>query len=257
MATFLFDKIIFGPVKSRRLGVSLGINLLPNDSKYCTYDCVYCECGWTYKNHKAKLHTRQEVYSALDIMLQQMQNEGNPPDNITFAGNGEPTVHPDFAGIIDDTIDLRDKYFPEAQISVLSNATQVHKESVMGALKKVDQNILKLDAASDRLLQIINRPVGKLDTRTIVERLKKFKGDLTIQTMFIKGSFEGNDFDNTTPEELTAWIELLKEIKPKNVMIYPIERDTPTSGLYKIPEDELEAIGNLVRAIGIEAFVYA
>jgi len=257
MATFLFDKIIFGPVKSRRLGVSLGINLLPNDSKYCTYDCVYCECGWTYKNHKAKLHAREEVSKALDLMLHKMLKEGNPPDNITFAGNGEPTVHPDFAGIIDDTIALRNKHFPEAQISVLSNATQVHKEAVMEALKKVDQNILKLDAANDRLLRIINRPTGKLDTRTIVERLKKFDGDLTIQTMFIRGSYKGEDFDNTTPVEVAAWLKLIKEINPKNVMIYPIERDTPTTGLYKIAKEELEAIGEQVRALGIETFVYA
>jgi len=257
MATFLFDKIIFGPVKSRRLGVSLGINLLPNDSKYCTYDCVYCECGWTFKNHKVKLHTQAEVYKALDIMLQQMLEDNNPPDNITFAGNGEPTVHPNFSAIIDDTIELRDKYFPNAQISVLSNATQVHKEEVMQALKKVDQNILKLDTANDRLLGIINRPTGKLDTRTIVDRLKKFEGDLSIQTMFIRGTYNGEDFDNTTPNEVAAWLKLLQEIKPKNVMIYPIERDTPTSGLIKIPKEELDIIGEQVRNIGIETFVYA
>ena len=257
MATFLFDKIIFGPVKSRRLGVSLGINLLPNDSKYCTYDCVYCECGWTFKNHKVKLHTQAEVYKALDIMLQQMLEDNNPPDNITFAGNGEPTVHPNFSAIIDDTIELRDKYFPNAQISVLSNATQVQKEEVMQALKKVDQNILKLDTANDRLLGIINRPTGKLDTRTIVDRLKKFEGDLSIQTMFIRGTYNGEDFDNTTPNEVAAWLKLLQEIKPKNVMIYPIERDTPTSGLIKIPKEELDIIGEQVRNIGIETFVYA
>jgi len=256
MGTFLFDKIIFGPVKSRRLGVSLGINLLPNDSKYCTYDCVYCECGWTYKNHKAKLHSREEVYKALDLMLRQMLEEGNSPDNITFAGNGEPTVHPNFAGIIDDTIKLRNQYFPKAQISVLSNATQVHKDSVMQALKKVDQNILKLDTASDELLRIINRPIAKLDVKTIVERLKRFKGDLTIQTMFIRGSYNNEYFDNSNPKEVAAWLELLKEIKAKKVMIYPIERDTPTSGLFKIPKDELEVIGEQVRSLGIETHVY-
>ncbi len=256
MSTFLFDKIIFGPVKSRRLGVSLGINLLPNNSKYCTYDCVYCECGWTYKNHKARLHARNEVYKALDLKLQQMLAEGNPPDNITFAGNGEPTVHPDFAGIIDDTIELRDKYFPEAQISVLSNATQVHKESVMEALKKVDQNILKLDAASDRLLRIINRPTGKLDTRTIVERLKKFEGKLIIQTMFIRGSYQGENFDNTTDNEVRDWLELIKEINPKKIMIYPIERGTPTNDLEKISKEKLEEIAKQARAIGFEVTVY-
>jgi len=257
MATFLFDKIIFGPVKSRRLGVSLGINLLPNDSKYCTYDCVYCECGWTYKNHKAKLHPRSEVFKALDLMLQQMLAEGNPPDNITFAGNGEPTVHPDFAGIIDDTIELRNKYFPKAQISVLSNATQIHKKSVMQALLKVDRNILKLDTANDDLLRIINRPTGKLDTKTIVNRLKKFDSKLTIQSMFIRGEYQGESFDNTTTEEVEKWLDLLLEIKPKNVMIYPIERDTPTSGLVKIPKEELEAIAEKVRKAGLDVLVYS
>jgi wyosine [tRNA(Phe)-imidazoG37] synthetase (radical SAM superfamily) len=257
MATFLFDKIIFGPVKSRRLGVSLGVNLLPNDSKYCTYDCVYCECGWTYKNHKAKLHPREEVYKALDLMLQQMKADNMPPDNITFAGNGEPTVHPDFAGIIDDTILLRDKYFPEAKISVLSNATQVHKDSVMQALLKVDQNILKLDTANDDLLRIINRPTGKLDTRTIVERLKKFGGNLSVQTMFIRGEYKGEIFDNTTAEEVDKWLDLLLEIKPKNVMIYPIERDTPTSGLIKISKEELDIIAEKVRNKGLEVLVYS
>jgi wyosine [tRNA(Phe)-imidazoG37] synthetase (radical SAM superfamily) len=257
MATFLFDKIIFGPVKSRRLGVSLGVNLLPNDSKYCTYDCVYCECGWTYKNHKAKLHPREEVYKALDLMLQQMKADNMPPDNITFAGNGEPTVHPDFAGIIDDTILLRDKYFPEAKISVLSNATQVHKDSVMQALLKVDQNILKLDTANDDLLRIINRPTGKLNTRTIVERLKKFEGNLSVQTMFIRGEYKGEIFDNTTAEEVDKWLDLLLEIKPKNVMIYPIERDTPTSGLIKISKEELDIIAEKVRNKGLEVLVYS
>jgi wyosine [tRNA(Phe)-imidazoG37] synthetase (radical SAM superfamily) len=257
MATFLFDKIIFGPVKSRRLGVSLGVNLLPNDSKYCTYDCVYCECGWTYKNHKAKLHPREEVYKALDLMLQQMKADNMPPDNITFAGNGEPTVHPDFAGIIDDTILLRDKYFPKAKISVLSNATQVHKDSVMQALLKVDQNILKLDTANDDLLRIINRPTGKLDTRTIVERLKKFGGNLSVQTMFIRGEYKGEIFDNTTAEEVDKWLDLLLEIKPKNVMIYPIERDTPTSGLIKISKEELDIIAEKVRNKGLEVLVYS
>ena len=256
MATFLFDKIIFGPVQSRRLGVSLGINLLPNDSKYCTFDCIYCECGWTYSNHKAKLHPREEVYRALDRMLSQMKADGRAPDNITFAGNGEPTVHPEFPGIIDDTIELRDKYFPEAKISVLSNATQIHKEQVVNALRKVDGNILKLDTANDELLQLINRPAGKLDVRTIVERMKVFRGDLTIQSMFIRGSFEGKSFDNTTDAEVDKWIKLLLEIRPKNVMIYPIERDTPAKGLEKIPKAELEKIAAKVRKHGIDTLVY-
>ena len=257
MATFLFNEIIFGPVKSRRLGVSLGVNLLPEDYKYCTYDCLYCECGWTFNNNaKLKLHSREEIKEALDKQLQQMKSEGNTPDNITFAGNGEPTIHPEFAGVIDDTIELRNKYFQKAQISVLSNATQIHKASIVEALNKVDQNILKLDSAIDETYQVLNRPKAKLDVATLVERLQVFKGNLAIQTLFIRGEYKGQHFDNTTEEEVGKWIELIKIIKPKHIMIYPIARDTPHADLQKIDAKTLNAIGDRVRAEGFDVSIY-
>jgi len=257
MPTFLFNEIIFGPVKSRRLGVSLGVNLLPEDYKYCTYNCLYCECGWTLKSdEKVKLHTREEIKQTLEAKLQEMLSNNYPPDNITFAGNGEPTIHPEFAEIIDDTIELRDKYFPKAQISVLSNATQIHKSNIVKALLKVDQNILKLDSAIDKTYKIINQPISKIDVRTLVDRLKVFKGNLSIQTLFIRGNYKGEYFDNTTEEEVNNWIELLQEIKPKNVMIYPIARDTPHSDLEKIDTETLNRIGKKVRSLGFNVNIY-
>ena len=257
MPTFLFDEIIFGPVKSRRLGVSLGVNLLPEDYKYCTYNCLYCECGWTLKsNKKVKLHSREVIKATLELKLQEMVAENNPPDNITFAGNGEPTIHPEFAEIIDDTIEMRDLYFPNAKISVLSNATQIHKEKIVKALLKVDQNILKLDSAFDETYQIINQPLSKIDVKTLVERLKVFNGELAIQTLFIKGNYKGEHFDNTTDLEVDKWLELLQEIKPKMVMIYPIARDTPHSDLKKIDTNTLNKIGDRVRKLGFNVNVY-
>jgi len=257
MPTFLFNEIIFGPVKSRRLGVSLGVNLLPEDYKYCTYNCLYCECGWTLKsNSKVKLHTRDEIKQTLDAKLQEMLEDNNPPDNITFAGNGEPTIHPEFAEVIDDTIELRNNYFPTAKISVLSNATQIHKPKVVSALLKVDQNILKLDSAIDRTYKVLNQPIADISVRTLVDRLKVFNGNLSIQTLFIRGNYKGEHFDNTTEEEVTGWLELLKEIKPKMVMIYPIARDTPHSDLEKIDSNTLSRIGKRVKDLGFSVNIY-
>jgi wyosine [tRNA(Phe)-imidazoG37] synthetase (radical SAM superfamily) len=248
MATFLFNDIIFGPIQSRRLGVSLGVNLLPEDYKYCTYDCLYCECGWTLQSkEKLKLHHREEISQALRNQLQKMQAEGKGPDTITFAGNGEPTIHPEFAKIIDDTIALRDEFFPQAKISVLSNATQIHRKEIIAALLKVDQNILKLDSAIDETFQLINRPKVKITVADLVDRLCVFEGKLAIQTLFVKGNYQGKHFDNTTEIELEAWMSALRKIKPQMVMIYPIDRDTPHTDLEKIGKEVMEKIGNRVR----------
>jgi len=258
MATFLFDEIIFGPVKSRRLGVSLGVNLLPEDYKFCTYDCLYCECGWTLEtNKKIELHSKEVIKETLEAKLKEMLSNNEIPDNITFAGNGEPTIHPAFAEIIDDTIELRNKYFPKAQISVLSNATQIHKQSVIDALNKVDQNILKLDSAVDSTFEIINQPKTSLNVAKLVDRLKVFQGQLIIQTMFIRGEYKGVAFDNTTDYEVGEWIKILQHIKPKEVMIYPIARDTPLQGLEKISSEKLNEIGDKVTKLGIKIKVYS
>lgn len=251
MATFLFDKIIFGPVKSRRLGVSLGVNLLPTDSKFCNFNCIYCECGWTpgSAQMKANFHDRKLVKDTLHKKLEEMVAEGNPPDVITFAGNGEPTVHPEFANVIADTLETRDAIVPNCKVAVLSNATMLHKKEVFDALALVDQNILKLDSAFNPTIQQINQPLGKLDVNRLVEQLKGYKGDLIIQTMFLRGSLDNKIVDNTTNKELEAWLGLIKEIAPRQVMIYTIARDTPAPTLEKVPLHELEAIAERVRTI--------
>lgn len=249
MSTFLFDQTVFGPVISRRLGISLGINLLPNDSKLCSFDCIYCECGWNPEKGtvKAILPSRIEVKRMLRAKLTLMKNEGELPDVITFAGNGEPTMHPDFAGIIDDTILIRKELCPLARIAVLSNSTMLHKPSVVDALKRVDDNILKLDSAIPETIRLLDQPVGRFDLENVVSNIKKFDGHQIIQTMFIRGNYNGAIIDNTTETEQTAWIALLQRIRPNLVMIYTIARDTPVSELRKVSTDELEIIAARVR----------
>ena len=259
MATFLFDKIIFGPVKSRRLGVSLGVNLLPTNVKVCSFDCIYCECGLTPKKNteKGTLPTREEVRQKLEEKLQEMAGRNQLPDVITFAGNGEPTLHREFAGIIDDTIELRNQWAPEARIAVLSNAGMLHKEDVFTALLKVEDNIQKLDSAYPETVELLDCPRGNFSLEKVVGQLKNFKGNVIIQTMFVRGSFKGKLIDNTTEKEVWAWIELLKIIKPSQVMIYTIARDTPIDTLEKIPLEKLNEIAGRVEKAGFKVQVSA
>ncbi len=253
MAVFLFDKIIFGPVTSRRLGVSLGINLLPIDSKLCNFNCIYCECGWTPKHkHKSKFHSRKLVSSKLEAKLKEMYENKEALDVITYAGNGEPTMHKEFAGVIDDTISLRNKYFPKVRIAVLSNATLIHKPSVIEALRKIDDNILKIDSAFDETIQILNQPIGVYKLKNIIESLNGFDNNLIIQTMFLRGNYNGNYIDNTTKKEIDAWFEIVKKINPPMLMIYTIARDTPTDGLEKITYKELKQIASRVEKLNIK-----
>jgi len=258
MSTFLFDDIVFGPVNSRRFGVSLGINLLPVGYKFCTFNCVYCECGWTFKENSKKhpLPTRQEIFKRLNVVLDQMKTLDMPPDNITFAGNGEPTIHPEFAEVIDDTILLRNKYFPDAEITVLSNSTMLHKSSVFDALNKIENNVLKIDSVIEKTYRLLNQPYAKTSLKTIIDNIKRFNGNQVIQTLFIRGKYGEKVIDNTTDEEINPWLKVLKEINPKYVMLYPIERDTPVSGLDKISKNELDKISKLVEAIGIKTKTY-
>ena len=258
MATFLFDKIIFGPVRSRRLGNSLGINLLPATKKVCNFSCIYCECGWTsdIKIIDILFPRREEVYSALESKLSSMKEKNQPPNVITFAGNGEPTLHPEFPAIIDDCIELRNKYFPEAKIAVLSNSTTITIPLIKEALLKVDMNILKLDSGFDLTVKVHNQPRVNVKLTELIENLKRFNGQLIIQTLFIRGTRNGQKIDNTTPEELEVWLKAVEIIKPSEVMIYTFSRDTPEGGeLHKVPLKELNKIASMVRKLGIETRV--
>jgi wyosine [tRNA(Phe)-imidazoG37] synthetase (radical SAM superfamily) len=258
MATFLFDKIIFGPVRSRRLGVSLGINLLPTKRKICNFNCIYCECGWTRDIEKAISHLpgREEVYNALDSKLSELIKKNIIPDVITYAGNGEPTLHPDFPGIIDDSIILRDKYFKKTRIAVLSNATTISNPLIKSALLKVDQNILKLDSAFDSTIKIHNQPRVNVNVEELINNLIGFDGKLIIQTLFLRGIHNGKVVDNTTRVEIREWLKAIERIKPSEVMIYTISRDTPEGArLNKVPLNELKGIAALVESIGIRTQV--
>ena len=252
MSTIIYPSPIFGPVHSRRLGVSLGINLLPGDGKTCTFDCIYCECGFNADfRPKQKMPTREEVAMALEAKLQDMQKNGPAPDVFTFAGNGEPTANPHFPEIISDTIHLRNRYFPQAKVSVLSNSTMILKPRIREALMKVDNNILKLDTVAPNYIRKVDRPTGLYDLHRIIESMKLFDGHLIIQTMFMKGSFNGEDVDNTGEEYVAPWLEAVKEIGPQQVMIYTIDRETPARQLIKASHEELDAIRDRVKAMGI------
>lgn len=258
MSTFLFDDIVFGPVQSRRLGVSLGINLLPVKAKVCSFNCIYCECGWTHKDEKHEtLPKREEVEARLESILRDREQNGLSIDSITFAGNGEPTLHPQFSEIVDDTVKLRQKYFPNARISVLSNATMIIRPEIFHALQKVDDNILKLDSAIQSTVEIINSPSSNFRVNDLIQNLMLFNGNLTIQTMFIRGQFNDQPFDNTASTEIEKWLEALQQIKPKMVMIYSIARDTPAQDVLKVSKSELNAIAEKVKELGFNVQVSA
>ena len=248
MSTIIYPSPIFGPVHSRRLGISLGINLLPADGKICSFNCIYCECGFN-EDHRPTLPmpTREEVAEKLEEKLRQMVTDGQLPDVLTFAGNGEPTCHPHFAEIIDDTIRLRDQYCPMAKVSVLSNATMIHKKEVQDALMRVDNNIQKLDTVDPIYINKVDRPNGAYDVNRIIEDMKAFNGHVIIQTMFMRGA----GVDNTDEEYVAPWLEAVKDIKPQQVMIYTIDRETPAHGLLKATHEQLDAIRDRVIVAGI------
>ena len=251
----LFDSIVYGPIHSRRLGVSLGMNLMPTTAKLCTFDCVYCECGWNQPVSHPVLPTRQQVREALASKLSILNA---PLDVITFSGNGEPTLHPDFLGIIQDTCTLRDQYCPQAKISVLSNSTQLGRPDVVEALRLCDNRILKLDSAIDATMHLIDQPVNpNLSVEQIAQWLSVFEGDFTLQTCFLRGEYNGQIIDNTTSEELSAWYAMVQRLQPKHVMIYVIDRATPLQTLSKIPAPEMEAIAAPLRKKGINVIVSA
>jgi len=257
MATLLFDRIVYGPVFSRRLGVSLGVNISPPDGKRCSFNCIYCECGLNEQRRpKQKSPQRETVQQAIEAKLLQLQHERIVPDVITFSGNGEPTLHPEFAAIIDDTLALRDRFCPQTRVAVLSNSTMLHDERVFHALCNVDDNIMKLDSVSDRRIRQIDDPVNvNFSSENLIRQLCRFKGQLIIQTIFLRGERDGFVIDNTSDKEVTWWIEALKQINPRKVMIYTIDRETPIKSLQKIPACELEVIAERVRKEGITATV--
>jgi wyosine [tRNA(Phe)-imidazoG37] synthetase (radical SAM superfamily) len=258
MDTILFNSIIFGPVQSRRLGKSLGINLLPDDHKICNFDCIYCECGWNQPKNKSQhpLPSREQVSEALEEAMIRIISNNETVDYISFAGNGEPTLHPYFKKIMEDTVALRNKYLPQVKIAVLSNAALLNKKHVLEGMLMADLPIMKLDAGTEETFTLINQPVGKRTLRWIINHLHYFRGNLAIQTLFFKGNYNNKYIDNTTNEEVTAWLEILTEIKPKMVMIYSLDRNTPAKNLEVIPRKNLIEIAARAVEKELNAYVY-
>ena len=248
---------VFGPIHSRRLGISLGINLLPADGKWCSFDCIYCECGLNKDNRaKESLPTMEEVISKLEAKILELKGDGIVPDVLTFAGNGEPTLHPDFPAVVDGVIRIRNQYCPNAKVSILSNSTQIHRKEICEALLKLDNNILKLDTVSPEYINMVDRPNEAYSMQLVIDSMKLFDGNLIVQTMFMTGvDSEGRNVDNTGDEYVLPYIETLKEIAPRQVMIYTIDRETPVQSLRKASHEQLDGIAEKIRKAGIEVSI--
>jgi len=255
---FLWDKIAFGPISSRRLGNSLGINVSPTHVKICSFDCIYCECGWTLeKSIDSQLfYSVEEIVAAIEVKLRQCKETNTLIDSITFSGNGEPTLHPQFNQIIDALVVLRDKYYPETAITCLSNATQLANEKVFAALQKIENPILKLDAVTEPLFQLINKPTIVISAEEVIKQLQQLNGNFILQTLFFKGEIDGQYFNNTNEPHLSLWLEVVKQLHPKKAMIYSLDRNTPAQALEKIPPEKLQDIVRQVQVSGVLAEAY-
>ena len=233
------EETVFGPIRSRRLGNSLGINLLPRKGKLCNFDCIYCECGWNADGREDReLPSGREVIEALKTALENCKDRGIPVDSITFSGDGEPTLHPEFPSIVDGVIELRDRYFPQSKVTVLSNATQVHREEVLRSLRKVDNPVMKIDAATTAGARLINRPASGYSVEAVVEALKDFEGDFILQTMFLKAPF----FDSSEKTNLEGWMNIVRQLRPRQIMVYTLDRPAPMEGLRKFTVEQMEAL---------------
>lgn len=249
----LREETVFGPIRSRRLGVSLGINLLPSDGKVCNFDCIYCECGWNRDGAGGgPLPTAAEVRTALKSKLESLGDWCAEVDSITFSGDGEPTLNPDFPQIIDDTLALRDEFCPGASVSVLSNATRVDRQEIFRALRKVDNPIMKIDAPTTALAARINRPAPGYDVSRVVKSLEKFGGDFVLQTMFLRSEL----FDSSSPEVLGGWMDIVRTLKPRKVMVYTVDRPTPASCISKLSVGEMESLVKPLVGEGFDVSIY-
>lgn len=252
MPTILFHSVVFGPIKSRRLGNSLGINLMPKNGKLCSFDCIYCECGWNRNGTNDRtIPSKETVFGEMDTVFARLKAENTPVDTITFSGNGEPTLHPDFPEIIDYTLEMRDRFFPNAAISVLSNASMTGKKEIREALMKVTNPILKIDSGLEEYIHLVDNPAGKYSLKDTIENLRIFNGNFILQTMFLKGTVNGRRIDLTSPESTVPWREIVLDLRPREVMMYTIDRETPAKDLEKVTVEEMEAIAAPLKAQGI------
>lgn len=235
-----FDSIVFGPIRSRRLGSSLGVNLLPADGKICNFDCIYCECGLDRDGRTStSIPALEDVKSALRQGIASAAESGVEVDSITFSGNGEPTLHPDFPEIIKETLALRDRFYPSAVVSVLSNATRLDKPEVVAALRSVDCPILKLDAVNDAMLRDMNVPAAGLSVDAIIDGMRRFEGEFVLQTMLLMADRPSLADD---PEALARWMDIVRQLRPRLVTLYSLDRPAPVKGLQRLSAQQMQEL---------------
>jgi wyosine [tRNA(Phe)-imidazoG37] synthetase (radical SAM superfamily) len=247
----LFHDIIYGPVKSRRFGYSLGINLLPTNSKICTFNCIYCECGWNPDKTVNNFADKNEIFTYLEEVLTTIKETNSPLDVITFAGNGEPTLHPDFEEIVSIVLSLRNKLAENKPIVLLTNGTTLHQPKIQNAIKNIDIPVFKIDSAVEETRNLINKPFKNYDFEAYIKNLKLLNQTKVIQTMFLKGHIGNIYIDNTTEKELNALIKIYKTINPSYVMLYSLDRKPPLSTLQKVEHSEMQSIARKIENNGI------
>jgi wyosine [tRNA(Phe)-imidazoG37] synthetase (radical SAM superfamily) len=253
MSGILFHELVFGPVRSRRLGYSLGVNLLPVNSKICSFNCIYCECGWNPTvDVQGSFASTSDLLESLERRLKELNENNQPLDSITFAGNGEPTLHPEFGKIVDGVVTLRNNYFPNVMVSVLTNSTGLWNDSVFNALMKVDMPILKMDSAIGSSLRAINKTSASFDEQLYYSGIARMKGKMIIQTMLLRGMHDGTLIDNTSEEEWEAYLKRIKEFDPVLIMLYSLDRTPPASGLEKIPDEKIRDFADRLRSHGFK-----
>lgn len=252
----LLPEYVFGPVDSRRYGKSLGVNPFPLGEKICSFNCPYCECGWTNKHwvgkHDEILWPEVDgLLHEIDDRLVRARDQGERIDAITFAGNGEPTLYPEFKALIDGTIELRTKWVPEARVIVLTNASELHRPEIREALLRADETCIKLDAISPKAVRAINKPHPSLSMENLINQMLTFPSPV-IQTMFIHGPA-----DNTGEKEIALWIDTLKRIRPARIDLYSIDRAAPDPRVTRVSAETLQTIADRVRReVGVPVFVY-
>lgn len=255
MSTILFDEMIFGPVESRRFGISLGINLLSSDIKVCNFDCIYCECGYSHYDLQIANKFTSETVLLDELNHQFKAGKYEALDAITYAGNGEPTLHPHFDSIARSIKLLRDKYHPNVKIVLLTNGSTLSSKRFKNAAPWIDEICIKLDAGNQEFFDTINHPLGKFTLSQLVESIKSLEIPITIQSIFFRGMVNGNQFDNSDPKHVNAWLELIREIRPELVMIYSISRDTALESLEAISKIKLDNIAAKVHKLDINTLV--
>jgi len=245
----LQDGAVYGPIHSRRFGHSLGINPLPVTYKFCDFDCVYCQYGWTprpgstAKKTDEKLKPLHQLLREIEKSFQSIKVEKTPVDVITIAGNGEPTLYPEFLKFVTGLVELRDRYFPKVPLGILSDSSQCHRSEIKEALEMLDERCMKLDAGDFETIRNINKPAGSFDLPRMLEALRELR-EVTIQSLFVQGSY-----DNTKPEQIDRWVEAVGFVQPKLVQVYTVDRPPADSGIVPVPLAQLRGIAELSQSM--------